>query len=96
MKLVINTKGEIVLTTTSSTVLREESDESDLSLELSQKQRDQEPQRLTYRQQMQAMNIEMLMAAADIDPTKQLPFFVPGTSDQINDPPLLSSTKQIW
>lgn len=37
VKMIINTKGEVVLTTTTSTVIREESDESDLSLELSQK-----------------------------------------------------------
>lgn len=35
IKLMVNIKGELVLTTTSSTVFREENDESDISMELS-------------------------------------------------------------
>ncbi len=40
IRLLVNVRGEVVLTSTSSTVFREESDESDISMELSQKQRD--------------------------------------------------------
>lgn len=40
IRLIVNVKGEVVLTTTSSTVFREENEESDISMELSQKQRD--------------------------------------------------------
>jgi len=35
IRLLVNIRGEIVLTSTSSTVFREESDESDISMELS-------------------------------------------------------------
>ena len=37
VKLQVNSRGELVLTTTSSTVFREESGDSEMSLELSQK-----------------------------------------------------------
>ena len=40
VKLQINSKGELIISSTSNTVLREESEESIASLELSQKQRE--------------------------------------------------------
>ena len=41
VKLQINVKGELIVSSLSNTVLREESEESVASLELSQKQRDE-------------------------------------------------------
>lgn len=99
IKLTLNSKGEIILQSTSNTVFREESDESDVSLELSQKQRDfLEENKGNYgRAPIKIAPIDQaLQNAAKADANKQLPYITQGSSKELNAPPLLGSTKQIW
>ena len=98
----VNVKGELVLTSTSSTVFREECDESDISMELSQKQRDDfshdHSKKWKSREPLEKIaNIDQALnyLAAEEQANKQLAFIVKGDSETLNDPPLLGSTKQI-
>ena len=77
IRLLVNVKGEVVLTTTSSTVFREESDESDISMELSQKQRDfYVPSRNNRKFLDRNLNIESALQQADKEEevNRQLPY----------------------
>ena len=88
-----------MLTTTSSTVLREESEESDISLELSQKQRDDSldlPKKWANRKPLvNVANIDSCIKnlAIEEEMSKNLTYIAQGSTDEINNPPLLGSTK---
>ena len=96
----MNVRGEIVLTSTSSTVFREESDESDISMELSQKQRDDNYVNFSKikagSKPINKINIDVALLNLDKEEeaNKQLPYII--QTDKLNEPPLLASTKQIW
>jgi hypothetical protein len=100
IKLQVNTRGELVLTTTSSTVFREESEDSEMSLELSQKQRDYSAEkRWKSRAPLKnVVNIETAIQNLQVEEaaSKSLAYIVKGDSGEINDPPLLGSAKHIW
>ena len=98
--MLVNVRGEIVLTSTSSTVFREESDESDISMELSQKQRDDNyvnySKIIAGSKSLNKIKIDVALQNLnkEEEANKQLPYII--QTDKLNEPPLLASTKQIW